>query len=92
VLEHIPDYQLMQNTTVLEDKPAEKQKVSLRATFSAFKHPNYRLWFSGQLVSLVGTWMQSTAQSYLAFELTHSVAFLGYVGFAHGLPTWLFTL
>jgi MFS family permease len=46
----------------------------------------------GQLVSLVGTWMQSTAQGYLIFELTKSPAFLGYVGFAAGIPSWLFTL
>jgi MFS family permease len=56
------------------------------------RHPNYRLWFLGQLVSLVGTWMQNTAQGYLVYELTRSPIYLGYVGFASGLPTWLFTL
>ncbi len=56
------------------------------------RHPNYRLWFLGQLVSLVGTWMQTTAQGYLVYELTRSPVYLGYVGFASGLPTWLFTL
>src|SRR5918997_2831045 len=61
-------------------------------TFAALRHPNYRLWFFGQLVSLVGTWMQITAQSFLVFELTHSTAYLGYVGFANGLPAWLFML
>ncbi|MBP1702553.1 MAG: major facilitator superfamily 1 [Chloroflexi bacterium] len=61
-------------------------------TFAALQHPNYRLWFAGQLVSLVGTWMQSTAQGYLVYDLTKSPAFLGYVGFASGLPSWLFTL
>src|ERR687894_1066319 len=61
-------------------------------TFAALRHPNYRLWFFGQLVSLVGTWMQITAQSFLIFELTHSTAYLGYVGFANGLPSWLFML
>lgn len=65
---------------------------SLQRTFASLHSPNYRLWFIGQLVSLVGTWMQSTAQGYLAFELTKSPAFLGYVGFATGLPSWLFTL
>lgn len=82
----------MEKNAATQKNLENKQKVSLQATFSAFKHRNYRLWFAGQLVSLVGTWMQSTAQGYLAFELTHSVAFLGYVGFANGLPTWLFTL
>src|ERR687894_416285 len=61
-------------------------------TFAALRHPNYRLWFLGQLVSLVGTWMQITAQSFLIFELTRSTAYLGYVGFANGLPAWLFML
>jgi MFS family permease len=61
-------------------------------TFAAFKHRNYRLWFVGQLISLVGTWMQITAQGYLIFQLTRSPAYLGYVGFAAGAPSWLFML
>jgi MFS family permease len=44
------------------------------------------------MVSLFGTWMQATAQGYLIFELTKSPAYLGYVSFAGGLPTWIFTL
>ncbi|MFH1144314.1 MAG: MFS transporter [Candidatus Eisenbacteria bacterium] len=59
---------------------------------AAFEYPNYRLWFAGQVISLVGTWMQMTAQGYLIFELTHSSAYLGYVAFAAGVPTWFFTL
>ena len=61
-------------------------------TFAALHSPNYRLWFYGQMFSLVGTWMQSTAQGYLVFDLTHSAAFLGYVSIANGLPSILFTL
>jgi MFS family permease len=67
-------------------------QVSWQQTFAALKYPNYRLWFWGQMVSLFGTWMQSTAQGFLVFELTHSPAYLGYVGFAAGLPSWLFML
>jgi predicted MFS family arabinose efflux permease len=63
-----------------------------RSTFTALKYPNYRLWFFGQLVSLVGTWMQITAQAFLIYDLTHSAAYLGYVGFASGVPTVLLTL
>jgi predicted MFS family arabinose efflux permease len=59
-----------------------------RRTFAALGYRNYRLWFGGQLVSLVGTWMQSTAQGFLVFELTRSPAYLGYVGFAAGIPSW----
>jgi MFS family permease len=66
--------------------------MSLNRTFAALQHRNYRLWFVGQLVSMVGTWMQSTAQGYLVFELTRSPAYLGYVGFAAGVPSWLFML
>ncbi len=61
-------------------------------TFAALKHYNYRLWFAGQVVSLVGTWMQSTAQGYLIYQITHSPAYLGLVGFFGGVPTLLFTL
>jgi len=69
-----------------------RKRLSARETFAAFRHPNYRLWFFGQLVSLAGTWMQTTAQGYLVYELTRSPAFLGYVGFAAGVPSWIFTL
>lgn len=76
----------------LELEPARSKGFRLGQTFAALKYPNYRLWFAGQLVSLVGTWMQSTAQGFLIFELTKSPAYLGYVGFAAGLPSWLLTL
>lgn len=67
-------------------------QVRLKQTFAALQYRNYRLWFIGQLVSLVGTWMQATAQGYLVFQLTHSPVYLGYVGFAAGAPSWLFML
>lgn len=66
--------------------------LSVRRTFIALKYPNYRIWFGGQLVSLVGTWMQATAQGYLVYTLTGSATWLGVVGFASGIPTWLFSL
>jgi MFS family permease len=44
------------------------------------------------MVSLFGTWMQTTAQGFLVFELTHSPAYLGYIGFAMGVPSWLFMM
>ena len=71
---------------------ARRVGFSVKQTFIALRHPNYRLWFYGQLVSLVGTWMQNTAQGFLIYQLTNSPAFLGYVAFASGLPSWLFTL
>jgi MFS family permease len=63
-----------------------------RRTFAALAFPNYRLWFFGQMTSLFGTWMQSTAQGYLVYDLTRSEVYLGYVGFASGIATWVFTL
>ncbi|MBN2533064.1 MAG: MFS transporter [Spirochaetales bacterium] len=69
-----------------------KLKNALGQTFFALKYPNYRLWFFGQLVSVFGTWMQTTAQGFLLFEITHSAAYLGYLGFASGVSTWLFML
>ncbi|HWQ46622.1 MAG TPA: MFS transporter [Longilinea sp.] len=66
--------------------------LTVKNTFSALQYPNYRLWFGGQLVSLVGSWMQSTAQGYLVYELTGSEAYLGIVTFASGLPTIIFSL
>lgn len=64
----------------------------VQQTFSALKYYNYRLWFGGQTVSLFGTWMQRTAQGFLVFELTRSPLYLGYVGFAYGIPSWLFMI
>ena len=81
----IPDYSARMDGT----SPVGR---SARRTFASLSHPNYRLWFFGQMVSLFGTWMQSTAQGYLVYELTHSAAYLGYTGFASGIASWLFTL
>ena len=61
-------------------------------SFTALRYPNYRLWFYGQLVSLFGTWMQTTAQGYLIFQLTHSPAYLGDITFAAELPSWMFIM
>ncbi len=72
--------------------PELRTRFSIKNTFAALKYPNYKLWFIGQIISLFGSWMQSTAQSFFIYELTHSPAFLGYAGFASGVPTWLFML
>ena len=54
--------------------------------FRALQHRNFQLFFVGQLVSLIGTWMQSTAQLWLVYKLTHSAALLGVFGFANQVP------
>lgn len=73
---------------VIKEKKGFLQKKN--TTFAALKHRNYQLWFWGQIVSLLGSWMQMTAQGFFIYELTHSPAFLGLVGFFNGIPTWLF--
>jgi MFS family permease len=55
----------------------------------ALRHRNYRLYFGGQLISLVGTWMQTIAQSWLVYRLTGSSFLLGSVGFASQIPVFL---
>ena len=62
---------------------------SWRATFSSLKIPNYRLYFTGQSISLVGTWMQMTAQAWLVLTLTHSATALGLVTALQTLPVLL---
>jgi MFS family permease len=76
----------------IKNLPKLRLNLRLQDTFAALKHYNYRLWFFGQLVSLMGTWMQSTAQGYLIYQLTGSPAYLGLVGFIGGMPALLFTL
>jgi MFS family permease len=56
----------------------------------ALRHRNFQLFFSGQLISLIGTWMQSVAQSWLVYRLTGSALLLGSVGFASQIPVFLF--
>jgi MFS family permease len=60
--------------------------VSSTHPLRALRHRNFRLFFGGQLISLIGTWMQSVAQSWLIYRLTHSALLLGAVGFAGQIP------
>ncbi|MCA1553940.1 MAG: MFS transporter, partial [Chloroflexi bacterium] len=66
--------------------------AGLSRTFAALRHPNYRLYFSGQLISLIGTWMQNVAQGWLAYQLTGSPLYLGLVGFAASIPVLFLSL
>lgn len=58
-------------------------------TFRALQHRNYRLFIGGQMVSLIGTWMQTVAQSWLVYRLTGSSVLLGVVGFASQIPVFV---
>lgn len=61
----------------------------LSLLFRALRHRNYRLFFSGQSVSLVGTWITRIATSWLVYRLTGSAAMLGLVGFTGQVPVFL---
>ena len=61
----------------------------LSTRFRALKHRNFQLFIVGQLISLIGTWMQTTAQQWLVYRLTGSVALLGVLGFANQVPMLL---
>ena len=62
------------------------------STFRAFGSRNYRLYFSGQSVSLVGTWMQKTAVTWLIYSMTHSAFWLGFSVFAIQFPSFLLSV
>lgn len=72
------------------ERPAEVA-VPTRA-FGALRHRNFRVFYVGQLLSLAGTWMQSTAQGWLVLELTNSALLLGVVTAVTSLPTLMFSL
>src|SRR5437763_4956427 len=61
----------------------------LKTSLRAFRYRNFRLFFAGQLTSLVGTWMQTVAQAWLVYRLTGSATLLGLVGFASQFPIFL---
>lgn len=71
---------------------SNSQPSGFRATFRALRHRNFQLFYAGQGVSLIGTWMQNIAQSWLVYDLTHSPFWLGLIGFIGALPVLLFSL
>src|SRR5258707_8779346 len=64
---------------------------SVRGNFAPLRHPNFRLYLGGQAISLIGTWLQVTAQSWVVWQLTHSESALGIVGLINGLPILFLT-
>jgi MFS family permease len=69
---------------------ASSRRFSPGRVGSSLRHRNYRLYFFGQLVSVMGTWMQTVAQSFLVLDLTHSGTDLGLVTAARFLPILVF--
>src|SRR5438105_15037840 len=68
------------------------ERPPLSATFASLRIRNYRLYFSGQLISQIGTWMQSTALSWYVLVHTHSAFALGAVSMFRTLPILFFAL
>jgi len=78
--------------TTLQDNSApasESRGLRWQAAARALRHRNFQLFFSGQLISLIGTWMQTVAQSWLVYRMTGSGLLLGSVGFASQIPVFL---
>jgi MFS family permease len=74
------------------DLPAEKPTTTgsrWSEGFRALRHRNYRLFFAGQLISLIGTWMDQVAEAWLVYRLTGSALLLGTVAFASQIPVFL---
>ncbi|MBW3628183.1 MAG: MFS transporter [Gemmatimonadetes bacterium] len=72
--------------------PMGRGRALALGSVAALRHRDFRLFYSGQILSLVGTWMQSTAQGWLVLELTDSELLLGLVTAAGSIPILLFTL
>jgi len=75
----------MENTSnQISSSPAR-----LKIVFRSLNHRNYRLFFSGQIISLTGSWMQYVAIAWLIYRITDSVAMLGLIGFAGQIPIFI---
>lgn len=73
--------------SINQDNP--KEATGFKLIFRALRHHNFQLFFGGQSISLVGTWMQRIAMQWLVYRLTGSVFLLGIVGFTGELPVFL---
>jgi MFS family permease len=83
---------LSPTTLPVNPKPdlASIRKPGISHAWRALRHRNFRLYFGGQSISLIGTWMTRLATSWLVYRLTGSAFLLGVVGFAGQIPTFLF--
>jgi MFS family permease len=69
----------------------KRNDAGLHSMLRAFRHRNFRLYFGGQSISLIGTWIQQIALGWTIYELTHSSWLLGLVSFAGQLPLFILT-
>jgi MFS family permease len=80
-----PNSSITQGRSTSAESPPRRWQVAFRA----LRHRNFQLFFGGQLISLIGTWMQTVAQSWLVYKMTGSGLLLGSVGFASQIPVFL---
>ena len=71
------------------NNPHPRKSIASRTPGARLRHRNFRLFVSGQSISLIGTWMTRIATSWLVYRLTGSALLLGIVGFAGQIPTFL---
>ena len=78
------------NSATAEEAAGKAARLPKWATtLRALRHRNFQLFFGGQLISLIGTWMQTVAQAWLVYRMTKSALLLGSVGFASQIPVFL---
>ncbi len=89
---------MSESSSPIQERPTDDSRKAVPEQGSrwqvagrALRHRNFQLFFSGQLISLIGTWMQSVAQAWLVYRLTGSALLLGSVGFASQVPVFLFS-
>ncbi len=80
------------SSLTLPQGPGASLRDSFRASFRALRHRDFRLYWSGQVISLAGTWMQAVAQGWLMHRLTGSPFMLGLLGFAQFIPVTVLSL
>jgi MFS family permease len=81
-----------ENSTLVAEQVVERAPNAFLRTFAALRHRNFRLFWFGQLISLIGTWMQTTGQAWLVLQLTKNAWALGVVGALQFLPVMLLSL
>jgi MFS family permease len=81
-----------ENDLITTEKMVGRTRGGFLRTFAALRHRNFRLFWLGQLISLTGTWMQTTGQSWLVLQLTKSALALGIVGALQFLPVLFLAL
>ncbi|MCP5110299.1 MAG: MFS transporter [bacterium] len=88
-LDGVPEPPTQDSPPPPDDTPPGPPTRGWRHTFRALRHRNFRIFVSGQTVSLIGTWMQNLSQSWLIYRLTGSELLVGVLGFSAHIPVLL---